>query len=841
MKPLLLILAAAALYAQDPAPVTPWQMLTPDPNTGLLIPCSGCTINTYAAGTNTPLAVYTDSTLMTANTNPVQTNSAGWVVNGNSPSTITGIWIGSACYKFVAKNAGGTMLWSQDNVCDSGQIAKLFSQTATYPAGTVGLKLQQTINLQDYGGVADGSTSNNSAFAAAMSAQAARGGGNLQITPLKSGETYAVTSAISVPSGVVLDCGKTATIKNTQAHGGVLTFNNVTNSGVNNCTLVAANGSPVQPVDSTSGNAILINGGGSLISVTGNDISGHEFGGVNIDNASFLTISGNNFHGGWNSSAATTQPEGSEVIAWGTMNNSLISNNVMTSYNDIGIELGPNTTNTSAANDNVLDGNQIQNKNVYAMVLYGDASNTGQVVLRNIVSNNQVQNISSRVTNASGSNGGECVYAVATQFTIITHNQCFNTMINRVNTVLPTGTISVSDSIQSQVTDNIVETSAWDGIWASNASISDPVGTVISGNVVSGAAQIGVHVNTSARATISANGVSASGAEGINVDVSSDVTVTGNRVSHSGTHGIYNLSNSAIFSGNTSEFNNFDGFFIGGNNILFANNIGHANSQSPTGTYSGTNFSGSNGLQATSNYMYDDQGSPTQKYGYSENGTYGGTITGCTNASPAVCTVASSAVPSTTSIILSGFAGAWSTMNGAKAATHLSGSTFSVPVDSTGFSTLVGLPVWRSVSPLSLTGNCGYGNTATTFSLIAPLYSASQNCGFPDIMLIGPRQYLSYSSCAQFNASPAVCGDAIAGTVTVSASATTEVVNTTKVTATSQIMLLNDPSGQPSNVCNSSTPPKYWVVSRVPGVSFTIQVDSAPSVNPLCLDFTIEN
>lgn len=111
-------------HCQDPAPITPQQMVTFDANSGAVTACSLCNIYTYAAGTNTPLAVYTDSTLMTVNTNPAPTNSKGYVVNGNSPSTIVGIWIGTSCYKFVFKDAAAVTIWTQDNICDRGAILK---------------------------------------------------------------------------------------------------------------------------------------------------------------------------------------------------------------------------------------------------------------------------------------------------------------------------------------------------------------------------------------------------------------------------------------------------------------------------------------------------------------------------------------------------------------------------------------------------------------------------------------------------------------------------------------------------------------------------------------------
>ncbi len=126
MRKILLGLAlSVAALCQDPVPVSPYQLLTTDANSGLLIPCAGCTITTYTAGTNTPLPAYTNSALNVALSNPICTNAAGYATANCSSSVPTGIWIGTACYKLVAKDANAVTLWTQDNLCDQSQILKV--------------------------------------------------------------------------------------------------------------------------------------------------------------------------------------------------------------------------------------------------------------------------------------------------------------------------------------------------------------------------------------------------------------------------------------------------------------------------------------------------------------------------------------------------------------------------------------------------------------------------------------------------------------------------------------------------------------------------------------------
>jgi len=71
---------------------------------------AGYKVNTYAAGTSTPQATYTDSTLATPNANPV-------VMDANGEANI---WLGNLSYKFVGTDAVGTVLWTVDNVSQAG-------------------------------------------------------------------------------------------------------------------------------------------------------------------------------------------------------------------------------------------------------------------------------------------------------------------------------------------------------------------------------------------------------------------------------------------------------------------------------------------------------------------------------------------------------------------------------------------------------------------------------------------------------------------------------------------------------------------------------------------------
>jgi hypothetical protein len=90
------------------------------------------------------------------------------------------------------------------------------------------------------------------------------------------------------------------------------------------------------------------------------------------------------------------------------------------------------------------------------------------------------------------------------------------------------------------------------------------------------------------------------------------------------------------------------------------------------------------------------------------------------------------------------------------------------------------------------------------------------------------------------SANPAVCGADSAGFVNVAAAATTVVVNTTIVTATSSIELTFDSSlGASLGVTCNTTPTQPTVSARTAGTSFTITVSAAPVTNPACFSYAI--
>ncbi len=124
----------------------------------------------------------------------------------------------------------------------------------------------------------------------------------------------------------------------------------------------------------------------------------------------------------------------------------------------------------------------------------------------------------------------------------------------------------------------------------------------------------------------------------------------------------------------------------------------------------------------------------------------------------------------------------------------------------------------------------GHGSATTTIS--GPLSAA--NATFSTIK--------TTSNCNS-TTSPASCGSANAGSVAIAAGDSTLTVNTTSVTASSQIFLTEDSSlGSRLGVtCNTTSGRNYSVTSRTAGTSFTIKSSGDIATNKACINYFIVN
>lgn len=115
------------------------------------------------------------------------------------------------------------------------------------------------------------------------------------------------------------------------------------------------------------------------------------------------------------------------------------------------------------------------------------------------------------------------------------------------------------------------------------------------------------------------------------------------------------------------------------------------------------------------------------------------------------------------------------------------------------------------------------------------------------ISALAPSSYATATVCASA-ATPAVCGSAAAGSVLIPTGTTSETltVNTTAVTANSQIMFYPDDTlgTRLSTTCNSTLATLVggsFISARTPGTSFTITFNGTILTNGVCGSFLLIN
>lgn len=193
------LLCAAGAFSQTLPSAVP----LPNPEVQFLnqngVPLAGGLVYTYAAGTTTPIATYTDSSAMTPNANPIILNSAGRA----------SIWIGAAAIKLLVEDANSVEQWTQDNISDTtlyfvNYIASVGSATLidyTDPISgavsrTVSARLADVADLEDWGAKCDGSTDDTTAIQTAVNDTTSAG------AALRLPSGVCIATALTLPSGV---------------------------------------------------------------------------------------------------------------------------------------------------------------------------------------------------------------------------------------------------------------------------------------------------------------------------------------------------------------------------------------------------------------------------------------------------------------------------------------------------------------------------------------------------------------------------------------------------------------------------------------------------------------
>lgn len=175
------------------------------------VPLSGGKLYVYQAGTTTPVVTFTSAAGNIQNSNPVVLNSSG--------RTPQQIWLTEgALYKFVLEDSNNVPIWTNDNIPAINDIADLAnssdptkgdalvgfrqSNAGGNLAGSVGStvhkKLQEIINVRDFGAVGDNTTNDSAAFQAAVTALANTESGVINVPP----GTYYIATPVALASNV---------------------------------------------------------------------------------------------------------------------------------------------------------------------------------------------------------------------------------------------------------------------------------------------------------------------------------------------------------------------------------------------------------------------------------------------------------------------------------------------------------------------------------------------------------------------------------------------------------------------------------------------------------------
>ena len=223
-------------------------------------PLSGGKVYTYAAGTSTPLATYTDQGGATPNANPVILDSRGEAA----------IWFGvssTSSYKIVLKTSADVLIWTADNI--TGSLASLagsggsslvgFLQSGTGAvARTVQAKERDVVSVKDFGAVGDGVVDDHAAIQAALNVAATS---NAAVCVFMPQGVYSIgTSTLTIPSRVTLEgAGIGSTFVNYSGSGTAIDVAGVSRWRLQNFRLGYGSSATIVGIKirTTTGNSVL--------------------------------------------------------------------------------------------------------------------------------------------------------------------------------------------------------------------------------------------------------------------------------------------------------------------------------------------------------------------------------------------------------------------------------------------------------------------------------------------------------------------------------------------------------------------------------------------------------
>jgi hypothetical protein len=459
-------------------------------------PLVGGKLYTYAAGTTTPLATYTDYGGGTANANPVILDSRGEA----------NVWLGTALYKMALYSATDVLIWTVDNIGGFATLAQLaasggsnlvgFLQAGTGAvATTVQAKLRESVSVKDFGAVGDGVTDDTAAIA--LCATACTSGKTMHFpdgTYLVSAST--LDACIVLPQGVNLLMERGAwLITNSTAVSLIAPLgDNIITANIDGNGYPTSGGVTGTWTRDNTGIRTYFSAavglGADNVIVCNSEIKNCSYG-IIAHGAQYWRVYGNKIH---------RNKQSAQLWGYGTDGG--------TGYN---------------CQYNVIDGNVFEDLGDYAVAFYQIGGYTAATGAYNVISNNICRNANQRTNGyAYGVEAGDPTY----QYNFVFANNVYETDIS-------TGTVTLGGITISTTQDCIVIGNRLKGALGSNGDVG------INARSASG--------QKARRGLIANNHIEGFRGAGVRVDGHDDATVRGNYIVNCGdTSGTYPSINVAL-------------------------------------------------------------------------------------------------------------------------------------------------------------------------------------------------------------------------------------------------------------------------------------------------------